>query len=104
MHIIWRLYRICKLVHGDLSEYNILYHDGEVVLIDVSQSVDLDHPKALEFLREDCKHVNDFFGRAGVPTLTVKQLFELATDPLVTAENLDAVVDALTQVRRRSRV
>lgn len=34
---------------------------GELVLIDVSQAVDLDHPKALDFLREDCAHVNDFF-------------------------------------------
>lgn len=29
------------------------------------QSVDLDHPKALDFLREDCLHVNDYFRRSG---------------------------------------
>jgi hypothetical protein len=34
---------------------------GELVVIDVSQAVDLDHPKALDFLREDCTHVNDYF-------------------------------------------
>jgi serine/threonine-protein kinase RIO1 len=34
---------------------------GELVIIDVSQAVDLDHPKALDFLREDCAHVNDYF-------------------------------------------
>ena len=99
VHIVWRLYSVCKLVHGDLSEYNILYSNGEIVLIDVSQSVDLDHPKALDFLREDCKHVNDFFRRRGVPTLTVRELFDLATDPRVTADNLDAVVEALQEVR-----
>ncbi len=38
---------------------------GELHIIDVSQSVDLDHPKALDFLKEDCKHVNDFFRRKG---------------------------------------
>ena len=38
---------------------------GDLYIIDVSQSVDLDHPKALDFLREDCKHVNDFFRRNG---------------------------------------
>jgi serine/threonine-protein kinase RIO1 len=27
--------------------------------------VDLDHPKALDFLREDCKHVNDYFRKKG---------------------------------------
>lgn len=42
---------------------HLLHHElqGELVIIDVSQSVDLDHPKALDFLREDCKHINDFF-------------------------------------------
>ena len=99
IHIIWRLYRVCKLVHGDLSEYNLLYQDRQVFVIDVSQSVDLDHPKALDFLREDCKHVNDFFKRAGVPTLTMRELFDVVTDPLVTEENLDAVLDALKEVR-----
>jgi serine/threonine-protein kinase RIO1 len=99
VHIIWRLYRVCKLVHGDLSEYNVLWHNRAIVVIDVSQSVDLDHPKALDFLREDCAHVNGFFKRVGVPTLTTRELFDLVTDPLVTAGNLDAVVDALKQAR-----
>jgi hypothetical protein len=41
----------CRLVHADLSEYNMLYWQGHVMLIDVSQSVETDHPRALEFLR-----------------------------------------------------
>ncbi|XP_040996006.1 serine/threonine-protein kinase rio1-like [Juglans microcarpa x Juglans regia] len=53
------LYQKCKLVHGDLSEYNILYFEGHLYIIDVSQSIDLDHPHALNFLREDCLHVSD---------------------------------------------
>ncbi len=40
---------------------------GELWLIDVSQSVDLDHPRALQFLREDAGHVNAFFRCASVP-------------------------------------
>nr|GLL22132.1 serine/threonine-protein kinase RIO1-like [Ipomoea trifida] len=53
-----KLYQKCKLVHGDLSEYNILYLEGHLYIIDVSQAVDLDHPHALDFLREDCVHVS----------------------------------------------
>jgi serine/threonine-protein kinase RIO1 len=57
------MYHDCRLVHGDLSEYNMLYHEGEVYFIDVSQSVELDHPHALDFLRKDCQNVNDFFSK-----------------------------------------
>lgn len=55
---MWRLYNKCKLVHADLSEYNILYHDGSIVIIDVSQAVEHDHPMALEFLRKDCTNIS----------------------------------------------
>lgn len=34
------------------------YHDGDAYIIDVSQSVEHDHPHALEFLRKDCSNVN----------------------------------------------
>lgn len=71
------LYQKCKLVHGDLSEYNILYYEGHLYIIDVSQSVDLDHPLALDFLKEDCLHVNDFFEKRGVAVMTVTELFNL---------------------------
>lgn len=35
-----------------------LIFQGHLYIIDVSQSVDLDHPLALNFLREDCDHVS----------------------------------------------
>lgn len=34
------------------------YHNGDAYIIDVSQSVEHDHPHALEFLRKDCTNVN----------------------------------------------
>jgi RIO1 family len=49
--------RDCRLVHGDLSEYNLLYHQGKLYVIDVSQSMEQDHPHALDFLRMDCRSV-----------------------------------------------
>lgn len=56
----------CALVHGDLSEYNLLWFEDKVWVIDVSQSVELTHPKAMEFLFRDCYNVCKFFKKAGV--------------------------------------
>ncbi len=41
------LYNCAGLVHADLSEFNVLY-DGEPVMIDMGQSVTLDHPMVQE--------------------------------------------------------
>ena len=62
----------CKLVHGDFSEYNLLWFENEIVVIDVSQSVEWDHPRATEFLRKDCANVRDFFSRKCERVLSVK--------------------------------
>ncbi|KAN0087634.1 RIO1 family domain containing protein [Tylopilus felleus] len=74
-----RMYHRCKLVHADLSEYNILYHDGHLYVIDVSQSVEHDHPHAFDFLRNDIKNVEEFFGRFGVQCLGLRRCFEFIT-------------------------
>ena len=70
------MYHDCKLVHADLSEYNILYHKHKLYIIDVSQSVEHDHPRSLEFLRMDIKNVSDFFRRKGVHVLPERNIFE----------------------------
>ncbi|MFW6152811.1 MAG: RIO1 family regulatory kinase/ATPase [Halobacteriota archaeon] len=53
------------LVHGDLSEYNILVYEGELVVIDVGQATTVHHPNAEELLRRDCDNVAAFFARQG---------------------------------------
>ncbi|PIA40202.1 hypothetical protein AQUCO_02500122v1 [Aquilegia coerulea] len=91
------LYQTCKLVHGDLSEYNILYYEGHLHVIDVSQSVDLDHPHALDFLREDCVHVSDFFRKHGVAVMTVRELFDFIVDPSISDEHVDGYLEEIQQ-------
>ena len=39
------------------------YYKKDVWIIDVSQSVEIDHPNALFFLRNDCKNVTDYFSK-----------------------------------------
>jgi RIO kinase 1 len=71
-----KMLQMCKLVHGDLSEYNMLY-DGDLVIIDVSQSMEWEHPQALEFLKRDCVNVNNFFAKQiGRSVIPVRQLFD----------------------------
>lgn len=67
----------------------------ELYLIDVSQSVDLDHPHVLDFLREDAAHVNAFFARGGVHTGTVREVFDFVVDPSITSSNIHEALDAL---------
>ena len=60
MNMIDILYKKAELVHGDLSEFNILYGD-KPYLIDMGQSVTRDHPRALQFLMRDIRNINRFF-------------------------------------------
>ncbi|KAL0323302.1 UNVERIFIED_CONTAM: Serine/threonine-protein kinase rio1 [Sesamum angustifolium] len=91
------LYQKCKLVHGDLSEYNILYFEGHLYIIDVSQAVDLDHPHALDFLREDCIHVSDFFKKRGVAVMTIRELFDFIVDPTIDDDSVDSYLEEAQQ-------
>ncbi|AES77582.2 Serine/Threonine-kinase RIO1-like protein [Medicago truncatula] len=85
------LYQKCRLVHGDLSEYNILYYEGHLYIIDVSQAVDIDHPCAHCLLFEDCKHVSDFFKKHGVGVMTKTELFKFIVNAFIAD---DDVVDS----------
>jgi len=96
-----------KLVHGDLSEFNMLYHAGDLYIIDVSQSVECDHPHALDFLKRDCVNVNNFFSkRTGCHPVSVKRLFDFvvtkelpgaAPGPECEAEAFEALLDAAAE-------
>lgn len=72
------------LTHGDLSPYNVLVHQGECVLIDLPQVVDLVvNPQGRAFLDRDCLRICEFFARRGVvaadPASLADHLWSLAT-------------------------
>ncbi len=69
------LYHKAKLVHADLSEYNILYHEKKQFFIDVSQSVSINHPKALTFLIRDIKNINKFYNNSNVLTTDLEKIY-----------------------------
>ncbi|PVH92730.1 Serine/threonine-protein kinase Rio1 [Periconia macrospinosa] len=104
------MYQTCHLVHGDLSEYNLLYHDSKLYMIDVSQSVEHDHPRSLEFLRMDVKNVSDFFRSHNVEVLSERKVFNFITgedggqqmgDIVAHIESLFRQRESLTDEERR---
>ncbi|KAG8337601.1 Serine/threonine-protein kinase RIO1 [Homalodisca vitripennis] len=96
--MMWTMYNKCKLVHADLSEYNLLYHNGQIYVIDVSQSVEHDHVHSTEFLRKDCTNITEFFRRNQVATMTVRELFDFVTDPTITDKNMEDCLDRLSEL------
>lgn len=61
-----RLWNQKEIVHGDLSEYNILVNNkGEMFWIDFSQGVHKSHPQAEELLERDIKTIGKFFEKKG---------------------------------------
>ncbi|MEU7985348.1 RIO1 family regulatory kinase/ATPase [Streptosporangium canum] len=55
------------LAHGDLSPYNILVHEGRLVIIDLPQIVDVVvHPTGPEFLDRDARNVATWFTARGL--------------------------------------
>eukprot|EP00924_Labyrinthula_sp_SR-Ha-C_P008980 augustus_masked-scaffold_2-processed-gene-8.39-mRNA-1 protein AED:0.42 eAED:0.42 QI:0/-1/0/1/-1/1/1/0/430 len=71
--ILIKMFAKANLIHGDFSEYNVLYMKKgnkehiekfgkyNLFVIDVSQSVEDNHPMSDDFLRSDIRNTNMFF-------------------------------------------
>jgi len=76
---VQRLYEKAELVHGDLSEYNIMVWRGRPVIFDMSQAVPLVHPMADFLLRRDLTNFNKYFSRLGVNVPSVEESYKRVT-------------------------
>ena len=77
---IKRLYCKADLVHGDLSEYNIMVWKEKPVIFDMSQSVPTSHPMAKFWLERDLANVNRFFSRFDVKVLSTDEAYRQVTE------------------------
>ena len=62
----FKIYNQARLIHADLSEYNILLTgEGRIVVIDIGQCVVREHPEAEKWFVRDIKNISRFFARRG---------------------------------------
>ena len=61
-----RLRNNAKLVHADLSEFNVFKRGDERILFDMGSAVLLSHPRAEEYLRRDVWNMVRFFKKRGI--------------------------------------
>jgi RIO kinase 1 len=55
------------LAHGDMSAYNLLVHQGQLIMIDLPQVVDvIANPRGAEFLDRDAANVGRWFTARGL--------------------------------------
>jgi len=74
-----KLYQKARLVHADLSEYNIMIWNDQPVLFDVSQGVPLEHPMADQLLRRDLENLYRYFKKLNVDIISVEEMYKRVT-------------------------
>ena len=70
------LYQKARLVHADLSEYNIFKAEEGILLFDFGSAVDIQHPNSKQFLVRDVMNINRFFDKRGIETLDTAHALE----------------------------
>lgn len=74
LEAVKRLYREARLVHSDLSEYNVML-TPDPVLIDFSMGTDIANPMTDELLLRDLNNLVKYFRKLGVKTKEPAELF-----------------------------
>ncbi len=76
LNMIKDLYQKVGLIHGDLSEYNILNYKEKPYIIDFGQGVLKDNPISKELLENDIKNILKWFKKKGVKTENPEKVYK----------------------------
>ena len=128
-----RLYHVARLVHGDLSEYNILVCPTkskstavsskvdeedqkkenskdtttatvfQIILIDFGQAVERGHPQAKGLLHRDLLRVQEFFKKQGVSVLDLDDCVKFVLEPCRYGIDLDVDVDVADDAEKEEK-
>ncbi|BBL46665.1 serine protein kinase RIO [Metallosphaera sedula] len=63
-----------QLIHGDLSEFNVMVKDELPYIIDVGQAIPVWAENSLSLLERDINNINRFFEERGIDVVPVKEL------------------------------
>ncbi len=74
--------KLCNagLIHGDLSEFNVLNYKNRPVIIDLSHSVKFDYPNARELFDRDVKNLKRYFNKINVKIDLDKELKKIKNE------------------------
>jgi RIO kinase 1 len=64
------------LVHGDLSEYNVLVWEGQPIMIDCGQAMTNDFFNAKDLLIRDITNINRFFKNRGADIIDIEKVMD----------------------------
>ncbi|KAG2529311.1 hypothetical protein JM16_001843 [Phytophthora kernoviae] len=95
LRAIRRLYQHARLVFGQLSTTNILYHDDQCWLMDLGLAVEVNSENQDALLTSDLDSIDTFFRSRGVPVVSTRYvgLLDIATakDPEFTSPQSSAL-------------
>ncbi|MBO96718.1 MAG: serine protein kinase RIO [Euryarchaeota archaeon] len=80
-----------NLVHADLSEYNILWYEGQPWFIDVGQGVTEQHPHSEEFLVRDVTRLVHWINKQGYEVELADSILRVLEEPVPDLESLPGV-------------
>jgi RIO kinase 1 len=77
------MYDKARLIHCDMSAYNILYYKKNPYIIDLGQALLIDHPKANEYLKRDIHNIVKYFIKYDIKSDEMKIYNSIIKDQMV---------------------
>lgn len=110
---IWLLYNKAKLIHGDLSEYNILVFEDLPVIIDFPQAINMNliemrYPnnlkKNLQVMQKDIHTVCQYFAKEYNIDYDFQRIYEYIVGKDAKVEKIEFTIEEIEQLSRITEI